>query len=86
MMEKGNLPPGNEPLQALIREIMLAVKEKLTRPILEETQRLSREVEKIQERQLQTQTMLNNLQERIQENPLLILSALREAINRVEQG
>jgi len=86
MMEKRNLPPGNEPLQALLREIMLAVKEKLTRPILEETQRLSREVEKIEERQRQTQTMLNNLQERIQENPLLILSALREAINRVEQG
>lgn len=83
--DKLSLPVADEPLKKMMREIMLTMIEKITRPVLEETRRLEQEVQKLQEGQRQTQALLGSLEGHIQENPLLVLAALRDAIQRSEQ-
>ncbi|OAT81189.1 hypothetical protein [Desulfotomaculum copahuensis] len=83
--DKLNLPAADEPLQKLMREIMLSMIEKITRPVLDETRRLGQEIQKLQEGQSQTRALLDSLAGQIRENPLLVLAALRDAIQRAER-
>jgi len=81
---------GDEAIQQILREILLGLKAKMVQPLLEENQKISGRIEelKAQER-TSTEGLLARLGEienRLGQMPLLILSSIRDAINQASGG
>lgn len=81
---------GDDLIQQMLMDILVGLKVKLVQPVLEENQRISGRLEelKVQERERVTELLerLEALENKVQQVPLMILSALRDAINQAGGG
>ena len=79
-----NLNPVD--VNLVMKDILVGLKTKFIKPVLEENNRLAIKVEDLKEReQLHFQELLNKLQElehKIDQSPLIILEAIRNAIEQ----
>ncbi|RKO67639.1 hypothetical protein [Desulfofundulus salinus] len=80
----------DEAIQALMKEILVALREKLLQPFVQEINQLSRAVGELQEQQTafyrETRELINQLENRVTETPLVTLTALRDAIQQAKEG
>ncbi|MGB9803517.1 hypothetical protein [Desulfofundulus sp.] len=80
----------DEALQALMKEILVALREKLVEPFSQEINRLARALGELQEQQAafyrETRELMNQLENRVTETPLVTLTALRDAIQQAKEG
>lgn len=80
----------DEAIQALMKEILVALREKLLQPFAQEINQLSRAVGELQEQQTafyrETRELINQLENRVTETPLVTLTALRDAIQQAKEG
>jgi uncharacterized protein (DUF3084 family) len=80
----------DEALQALMKEILLAMREKLLQPLTQEMNRLARNISEMQEQQAafyrEIKEQLGQLETRVTEAPLVTLTALRDAIHQAKEG
>lgn len=79
----------DEIIQRIMKEILTGLREKLTQPIIGELNRLAATVSELQEQQVtfyrETRELINRLESRVNETPLIMLTALRDAIQQAEQ-
>lgn len=81
---------GDDLIQQMLLDILAGLKAKLVQPVLEENIRISGRLEelKVQERArvMELLERLEALENKVQQVPLVILSALRDAINQAGGG
>lgn len=81
---------GDELIQQMLRDILVGLRTKLVQPVLEENLRIAGRLEelKAQDRAGLTELMerLEALENKVQQVPLAILAALRDAINQAGGG
>ncbi|SHJ34077.1 hypothetical protein [Desulfofundulus thermosubterraneus] len=80
----------DEAIQALMKEILMALREKLLQSFVQEINQLSRAIGELQEQQTafyrETRELINQLENRVTETPLVTLTALRDAIQQAKEG
>lgn len=81
---------SDELFQQILKDIMLGLRKKMVQPVLEENKKLANSLEQFREEdRMATRELLqrlDTLEEKIQQVPLLILAALRDAINQAGGG
>ncbi|MBE3588126.1 MAG: hypothetical protein IMW93_06155 [Thermoanaerobacteraceae bacterium] len=82
-------PVQDEMIQSLIKEILTTLKEKFTRPLQEEINHLAAAVNELKEAQAlshrETRELISGLEHRVDRTPLVMLGAMRDAIQQVEK-
>ncbi|MEW6273778.1 MAG: hypothetical protein AB1556_01480 [Bacillota bacterium] len=68
-----------EAVQELIREVLTGLKNKMLQPIKDENKELALAIQSLQEK-------ITCLEQKIEESPVVMLAALRDAINNVKGG
>lgn len=87
-----NLPKSNENVskQQLLLEILTGLKEKFFQPLVNENKRLASAINKKSEHEEKILADLiervERLERKIEENPITVLSAIRDAINQSNGG
>lgn len=87
-----NLPKSNENVskQQLLLEILTGLKEKFFQPLVNENKRLASAINKKSEHEEKILADLiervEHLERKIEENPITVLSAIRDAINQSNGG
>lgn len=80
----------DDQLGELVKDVLAGFRDKLLVPLIGEINRLATVVGEMQEQQAvlyrETRELLDRLEKRIAEAPVLTLSALREALHRVGEG
>ncbi|NHM26229.1 hypothetical protein G7K71_04280 [Desulfofundulus sp. TPOSR] len=80
----------DEAIQALMKEILVTLREKLLQPFVQEINQLARAIGELQEQQTafyrETRELINQLENRVTETPLVTLTALRDAIQQAKEG
>lgn len=66
-----------EAVQELIREVLTGLKNKMLQPIKDENKELALAIQSLQEK-------ITCLEQKIEESPVVMLAALRDAINNVK--
>ncbi len=83
-IEKG----GDELIQQILKDILVGLRTKLVQPVLEENLKIAEHLEelKVQDRAGVTELKerLEALENKVQQVPLVILAALRDAIDQVD--
>ena len=81
---------GDDLIQQLLRDILSGLKKKMVQPVLEENQKIAGRLEALK---AEDQALLKELKERlealenkVQQIPLVILAALRDAISQTGGG
>ena len=81
---------GDELIQQLIKDILSGLKKKMVQPVLEENQKIAGRLEvlKAEDRAMmkELKERLEALEDKVQQIPLMILAALRDAISQVGGG
>lgn len=81
---------GDELIQQLLKDILSGLKKKMVQPVLEENQRVAERLEalKAEDRAMmeELKERLEVLEDRVQQVPLMILAALRDAISQTGGG
>ncbi|MEW5952297.1 MAG: hypothetical protein AB1815_00845 [Bacillota bacterium] len=76
--------------QILMRDILTGLKQKFVHPILEENRKLDRSLRELKEQQaLEMETLKNRvaeLEQKVEQTPMLVLAAIRDAINQTGSG
>jgi DnaJ-domain-containing protein 1 len=80
----------DEAIQALMKEILVTLREKLLQPFVQEINQLAHAIGELQEQQTafyrETRELINQLENRVTETPLVTLTALRNAIQQAKEG
>ncbi|WP_066636782.1 hypothetical protein [Desulfolucanica intricata] len=83
-------PQGPDEIQVLMKEIIVGFKAKLIKPILCENERLYKKIEDLEEKdKAQFQELKEKLQlleQKIDQSPVLILEAIRNAIEQTGES
>lgn len=90
-MTSANIFKGqNDEVQTILTDILIGLKEKFVQPVLNENTKLMNLLEEMRK---QDQTNIEELKQRVtsleqkvEEIPLLVLSAIRDAINQASGG
>lgn len=81
---------GDELIQQVLKDILTGLRKKMTQPVLEENIKLAARLEELtlQNRAEAQEIMvkLEALEEKVQQMPLIILAALRDAVNQAGGG
>ncbi|TEB05004.1 hypothetical protein Psch_03767 [Pelotomaculum schinkii] len=81
---------GDELFQQMLKDIMTGLRKKMVQPVLEENRKLASSLEQFREEDRAAITellqRLEVLENKIQQVPLVILAALRDAINQAGGG
>lgn len=82
--------PSDELFQQILRDIMAGLKKKMVQPVLEENKKLASSLEQFREEDLaairELLQRLEIVENKIQQLPLVILAAIRDAINQTGGG
>jgi NAD-specific glutamate dehydrogenase len=81
---------GDELLQQILKDIMAGLRKKMVQPVLEENRKLASDLNQFREEDRaairELLQRLEELEDKIQQVPLVILAALRDAINQAGGG
>ena len=81
---------SDELFQQILQDIMAGLRQKMVQPVLEENKKLASSLEQFREEDRaairELLQRLEELENKIQQIPLLILAALRDAINQAGGG
>lgn len=81
---------GDELVQQMLRDILVGLRTKLVQPVLEENLRIAGRLEELKEQDragvAELAQRLEALENKVQQVPLVILAALRDAINQAGGG
>jgi Na+/phosphate symporter len=81
---------SDELFQQILQDIMTGLRKKMVQPVLEENKKLASSLEQFREEERaairELLQRLEELENKIQQIPLLILAALRDAINQAGGG
>lgn len=81
---------SDELFQQILKDIMIGLRKKMIQPVLEENNKLACSLEQFREEDRVTKRelleRLETLENKIQQVPLVILAALRDAINQAGGG
>ncbi|HBC94583.1 MAG TPA: hypothetical protein DCZ10_17220 [Pelotomaculum sp.] len=81
---------GDELFQQMLKDIMTGLRKKMVQPVLEENRKLASSLEQFREEDRaairELLQRLESLENKIQQVPLVILAALRDAINQAGGG
>jgi len=69
----------DEAIQELIKEVLTGLKSKMLEPIIEKNRELALAIQALQDK-------IGYLEQKIEENPVIMLAALRDAINNAKEG
>jgi len=67
-----------EVIQELVKEVLTGLKSKMLEPIIEKNRMLALAIQSLQNK-------ISYLEQKIEENPVVMLSALRDAINNAKE-
>ncbi len=77
-------------MQGIITDILIGLKSKFVQPVLDENGRLSNMLEELKKQDREGMADLKErvvlLEQKIEEIPILVLSAIRDAINQASEG
>ena len=80
---------NNAEMQGLITDILVGLKGKFVEPVLEENERLLNMLEELKKQDQESTAELKErvalLENKIEEIPLLVLTAIRDAINQASE-
>jgi len=81
---------GDEIIQKMLTDILLGLKTRLVKPVMEGNSRIARRLDELeaqnQARVAELMERLEALENEVQKLPLVILAALRDAINQAGEG
>lgn len=81
---------GDELIQQLLLDILLGLRKKMVQPVLEGNQKIAGRIEELRAQDLagltELKERLESLENKIQQVPLIVLAALRDAINEAGGG
>lgn len=81
---------SNENMEQILLEILTGLRNKFFQPLINENRRLTSTINKINEKQekvfSELQERIERLEKKIEENPVTVLSAIRDAINQSYGG
>lgn len=81
---------GDDLIQQMLRDILAGLRTKLIQPVLEENLRIAGRLEELKEQDRAAAAelirRLEALENKVQQAPLVILAALRDAINQAGGG
>ncbi|MCL6558284.1 MAG: hypothetical protein K6U74_05685 [Firmicutes bacterium] len=77
---------GDELIKQMLKDILVGLKVKLVQPVLEENLKMARKIEALKEQDrdnaAELKERLAELEAKVQQVPLIILAAIRDAINQ----
>jgi len=80
----------NEQVQSILTDILTGLKGKFVQPVLDENGRLLNMLEELKKQDREgiddLKERVDRLEQKIEEIPLLVLSAIRDAINQATEG
>jgi len=80
----------NEQVQTILTDILTGLKGKFVQPVLDENGRLLNMLEELKKQDREgiddLKERVDRLEQKIEEIPLLVLSAIRDAINQATEG
>ncbi|MBF7082197.1 hypothetical protein IT084_04305 [Desulfallas sp. Bu1-1] len=90
MASTGIFKGQNDDVQQILTEILTGLKTKFIQPVLNENSRLLNTMEelKIQDRAgiEELKDRVSRLEQKVEEIPLLVLTAIRDAVNQASEG
>lgn len=90
MASTGIFKESNDAVQQILTEILTGLKVKFIQPVLNENSKLLNTMEelKIQDRAgiEELKERVSRLEQKVEEIPLLVLTAIRDAVNQASEG